>query len=87
MPPNAAERRPVAGTGVQSDARGGISTMVAVTPFRRRRAASWRRPPLASGHRDPLDGLAGVPVRAVRCARAVLGTNGVWRACCRGDGA
>jgi hypothetical protein len=27
--------------------------------LRRRREASYRLPPLADGHRDPLDGLAG----------------------------
>ena len=82
-----AERSPRREGSAQDGHGNGVTAIVAVTPFRRRRAASWRRPPLASGHRDPLDGLAGVPVRAVRCARAVLGTNGVWRACCRGDGA
>jgi hypothetical protein len=89
MQPDKAERRPVGGTGAQSDAHGGgITSRITAKPFRRRRAAAWRLPPLADSRRDPLDSIAGLPVRRPpRCARAVLGTDGRWRQCCRGDAA
>ena len=42
--------------------------------LRRRRAASWRLPPTPSGQRDPLDGLAGMPVGVDRrCTCVSLG--------------
>ncbi len=61
MPPNA-ERRPPAGGGAQDAAN--VSTIVTgadddvrelAEQLRRRREASWRLPPLACGHHDPLD--------------------------------
>ena len=51
---------------------------------RRRRAASWRLPPLASGHRDPLDAPAGLPVPDRNaCCRGQFGAGGKWQPCCR----
>lgn len=53
------------------------------TPLRRRREAAWRLPVLAGGNADPFGALAGLPVAVVPCARAVVGMDGRWRACCR----
>ena len=36
-----------------------ISREILAEQLRRRRAASWRLPPLGCGHRDPIDGRAG----------------------------
>jgi hypothetical protein len=58
------ERRP--GAGGRGDAGdllgGGVSTENLPDQLRRRRAASWRLPPLADGRRDPLDS-ADEPIR------------------------
>jgi hypothetical protein len=82
VPPDRAERRPVAGGGAQ-DAANVKAMVAAAADVRRRRAASWRLPPLASGHRDPLDALAGLPI-ADRgdCCRGEFTGNGRWRSCC-----
>jgi len=63
-PPDANERRPGKG-GVQDGAGGNVETSLPPDPgidpdelatqLRRRREASWRLPPMPSGHRDPLD--------------------------------
>jgi hypothetical protein len=60
-------------------------TSLTPSPMRRRRDASRRLPVLAGGYHDPLDGERRAPRRPGRCARAILGANGVWRPCCRGD--
>ena len=91
-----AERRPRQEGGAQDDAHGGAVVNVIVTnttgtgttaaaDMRRRRAASWGLPPLASGHRDPLDGLAGLPItdHSDRC-RGMFGGGGKWQPCCCG---
>jgi hypothetical protein len=70
----------VAGGAVQ-DGGEHVQTIVTTTPSRRRRAASWRLPPLGSGRRDPLDGLRR-PVADIPCHRAVIGVDGRWRRCC-----
>jgi hypothetical protein len=71
----------------QEDARGdGTNGRMTAFSLRRRRSAAWRLPPLPSGHRDPLDGLRG-PARVYACHRAVIGLDGEWRPCCRGDAA
>jgi hypothetical protein len=83
MPPDTAERRPRHEGGALDDAHGGgITIRVTAPPMRRRRQAARRFPPLASGHRGPLDALAGLPVPGRPCCRAVLGPDGRWRACC-----
>jgi len=52
---------------------------------RRRREASDRLPPLASGYRDPMDMLAGLPIPArPQPCRGMFGANGNWQLCCRG---
>lgn len=56
--------------------------------LQRRRDAALRLPPLASGHRDPLDALAGLPVGADWVCHGVeRGSNGWRRCCCNGAGA
>lgn len=77
-----AERRPRREGGAQDAAN--VNARVTVTPLRRRRPAARRLPILATGHRDPLDGLAGPPIPDRPCARAVIGLDGRWRPCCRG---
>jgi hypothetical protein len=56
------ERPAAETTGQEIDTATALSTDSLPKPvesvavqLRRRRAASWRLPPLASGHRDPLD--------------------------------
>jgi hypothetical protein len=71
----------------QAIAASEAKTSVTASPMRRRRDASRRLPVLASGYHDPLDGLRR-PVRWPGwCCRAVLGADGRWRQCCRGDAA
>jgi len=85
MAPDTRERRPARG-GVPGDAHGdGIGVRITASAgLRRRRAASWRFPPFDSGHRDPLDKLAGLPIdRRAEVCRGEFGAGGKWRPCCR----
>jgi hypothetical protein len=53
--------------------------------MRRRRDAALRLPLPASGHRDPLDKLAGLPITdRDDCCRGQFGAGGKWQQCCRG---
>ncbi len=52
--------------------------------LRRRRDAALRLPPMADGRRDPLDGLAGKPVRIVEWGGYDVRTLGLT--CAHGDG-
>jgi hypothetical protein len=50
--------------------------------MRRRREAAHRLPPLASGYRDPLDQLAGLPITRADCCRGMFSDGGKWQQCC-----
>ena len=81
MAGDTAERRPRREGGAQDAAN--VTAMVTASLLRRRRAASWRLPVLASGYHDPLDAeRAKKGYSHSRCARAVLGADGRWRQCC-----
>ena len=84
-PPDKPRGRP-AKAASRDDAHGGsIEDSVTVGYLRRRREAAWRLPVLASGYRDPLNALAGLPHRRSEpCCRAVLTAAGTWGPCCRG---
>lgn len=83
MPPDRAERRP-GGGGAQDAHGGGIKGSLAVAAdMRRRREAAGCLPPLASGYRDPLDALAGLPITEAACCRGMFGGGGKWQPCCR----
>lgn len=60
------------------------STAARPIPLRRRRDAALRLPPMKDGRRDPLDGLAGKPVRIVEWGGYDVRTLGL--ACRHGDG-
>jgi hypothetical protein len=81
------ERRPWEG-GVQDDDHGSgtKATLAVAADMRRRRDAAGRLPPLASGYRDPLDALAGLPITEADCCRSQFGAGGQWQPCC-GQGA
>ena len=84
MAPDTAERRPRQGSGVPDDNRGdGITIIVSATQARRRREASLRLGPCGDGPADPLDALAGLPIRVrpYECP-GQFGDNGQWRPCC-----
>jgi hypothetical protein len=86
------ERRPRREGGAPDDAHGDGNVTDIVTgatliaaDMRRWREAAHRLPPLASGHRDPLDTLAGLPiVDRGDCCRGMFGDGGKWQPCCRG---
>jgi hypothetical protein len=85
MLPNV-ERRPLHKGGALGDELSGyVGISVA---DRRRRAAALRLPPRGHGPADPLDDLAGQPVRAPqRCHGAEFTAGGRVRPCsCRGAG-
>lgn len=82
-PPDKPRGRP-AGTAPRDEDHGGGNVTSTVTQgtdaaamLRRRRQAAWRL-----GARDPLDALAGLPVRPPQgCHGAEHGPGG-WRPCC-----
>jgi len=89
------ESRPPGGKGGDHDAAN-VTTIVTcagdddrelAAQLRRRRESAWRLPPLESGHRDPLDGLARLPIGpAQECHGAERGPES-WQPCCRSAGA
>jgi hypothetical protein len=87
MAPDTNERRPQAKAGVPDDDHGGgnvLGAKVAVAAdMRRRREAAHRLPPLATDYRDPIDMLAGLPIRTgTDICRGEFGGGGRWRPCC-----
>ena len=71
MPPDITTAAPGTGTAAHTQPnthQTGASTRATISSpvgVRRRREAAHRLPPLAGGDRDPLDGLAGLPVRTI----------------------
>ena len=55
--------------------------------IRRRRDASLRLPPLDSGVRDPLDQVAGLPIRPAQSCHGAEYVGGRWLPCCRSGAA
>jgi hypothetical protein len=87
MPPDKPRTRPTARTGSHNDARGDGTTgrITVAADKRRRREAAGRLPPIATGYRDPLDALAGLPIPAhPQPCRGMFGAGGKWQPCCRG---
>jgi hypothetical protein len=82
-PPDTAERSPAGSRRSAQDATNVKAIVAAAAGVRRRRAVSWRLPPLASGRPDPLDALAGLPVLdGTGCCRGMFGAGGRWVPCC-----
>jgi hypothetical protein len=87
--PETAERRPRRKGGAQDGHGGGNVNAILedasliAADMRRRREAAHRLPPLASGYRDPIDALAGLPIPALpQPCRGMFGEGGTWRPCC-----
>lgn len=84
MPPDKERRPPGQEKAADQDAHGGgiNATIATAADMRRRRKAAHRLPPLATGYRDPIDMLAGLPVPArPQPCRGELTPAG-WRPCC-----
>jgi hypothetical protein len=85
-PPNKERRPPGQEKAADQDAHGdGIkATIATAADMRRRREAVHRLPPLATGYRDPIDMLAGLPIRTGTdtCRGEFGGGGGRWRPCC-----
>jgi excisionase family DNA binding protein len=84
-PPLDKTARKVAATGTAPD----VPTVTAggddAGQLTRRRDAALRLPSLASGHRDPLDALSGLPIiDRDDCCRGMFDGGGKWQPCCRG---
>jgi hypothetical protein len=77
------ERRPPGRKAADQDAANVTRSITAAADVRRRRAASWRLPPLASGYRDPIDALDGLPIpRRGDYCRGMFNGSGKWVPCC-----
>jgi hypothetical protein len=82
-PPPIADPAAATEAEVASTVHGGTDVAAGL---RRRRELAARLPVLEDGRRDPLDALAGLPVRPPEpCHGAELGAGGGWRPCCMGD--
>lgn len=85
MPPDKERRPPGQEKAADQDAHGGgiKATIATAADMRRRREAAHRLPTFATGYRDPIDTLAGLPIPArPQPCRGEFGDGGRWRPCC-----